>query len=141
MSSVEIRQLQLKRPTQKVKGPAEVAASPSHGSRKLGEQTMNEKDASTTPPELANRAPIFELENPTDDLSRFSSILDRLLEITFYNPRRKREPDGLIMLPLNEGQIDDILFVAHKMGKLSVEIEARLRTAINAHIRDERTVA
>jgi len=123
------------------KGPATVAAVPDHGSRKLGEQTMNEADASTAPPAMANRHPLFELENPTDDLLRLSSILNRLVEIAFDNPRRTREPDGMIMLPIWEDLIDDTKFVAQKLVKLSADIEDRLSTAINAQIRAERRSA
>lgn len=123
------------RKKQKAKSPAEVAASPSHGSTPLEETMMNENDASTTSPELANRAPIYGLQTPTDDLERLSSILDRMLEATFYNPRRTREPDGLIMLPISESLIDDTLFVAHKIGKLSAEIGEAVTKAVNAHIK------
>jgi hypothetical protein len=138
--NVAIPQFQIRKP-RKAKGPAEVAASPSHGSRAYAKETKNDMTDSTPAAGLTNRAPIYALEALAGDLERLSSILDRLLDITFYNPRRTREPDGLIMLPIHEGLIDDALFVAHKIGKLSVEIGDAVTRALNDHIKREGTGA
>jgi hypothetical protein len=136
MSSVEIPQFQLKRTAQK-KGPAEVAASPSHGPAAL-EKTMNEKDASTTAPAMANRAPIFDLENPTLELERFASILSDLTDDLFNrNHRKPGGLDGMIMVKTRDSALDDIEFIVSKVYGLANQIGDATTRAINAQVAAE----
>ncbi|MCX5579442.1 hypothetical protein [Kaistia terrae] len=134
MSSVAIPQLQLKRTSQK-KGPAETAISPSHGPRALGEQTMNERDASTTPPEMANRAPIFALENPAIEMERYASILAHLSEDLLSRERWEEGLiDGDVLLRTRDSTIEDVEFLVGQIYFVARQIGDATTRALNDHI-------
>jgi len=142
MSNVDIPQLQLKRAAQKSKGPAEVAPSPSHGPSPSEKSAMNERDASTAAPELANRAPIFALENPAIEIARFASILSNLVEGLFDRDRREGgRLDGDVTLHTRHNELDDIEFVVGNIYTLARQIDRSTTIAINDHIKREGTGA
>jgi len=134
MSCVEIPQLQIRKP-QKAKGPAEVAASPSHGSTPTEKSDMNDRDANTTAPELANRAPIFALENPVVEMERYASILAHLSEDLLSRDRWEKGPfDGDVVIKTRDSTIQDVQFLVGQILIVSGQIGAATARALNDHI-------
>jgi hypothetical protein len=120
------------------KGPATVAAVPSHGPAHTRMKTKNDMTDSTPAAGLTNRAPIFELENPTLELERFASILSNLSEDVFDRRRRKEgRLEGEVILQTRDDAIDNIEFVVGKVYELANDIGAATTRAINAQIAAE----
>jgi len=141
MSGVDIPQLQIRKPL-KQKGQAETAISPAHGSTPLEETMMNEKDASTTAPELANRAPIYALESPAIEIARFASILSNLVESLFDRDRREKgRLENDVTLRTRHSELDDIEFIVGNVYTLARQIDRATTEAINDHIKREGTGA
>lgn len=92
--------------TQKAKGPAEAATSPSHGSTNPEKDTeMNEATNTTT----ARATPdVLDLEGPIADASRMASILSRLLTDAIGGKRGVCNDYNL-----TKTQCDDMLFAAY----------------------------
>jgi hypothetical protein len=103
---------------------------------------MNEKDANTPAPELAIRAPIYELEDPTLELERFASILSHLTEDLFARSRREKgRLEGDVILRAQDGTISDVEFVVGQVYILANRIGNAATRAINAAIAAEGTGA
>jgi len=135
--NVAIPQVQIRK-AQNVKGPATAATVPDHGPRISEKTTMNSSNASTTAPEVANRAPIFDLENPTLELERFASILSDLSDDLFNrNHRKPGGLDGMIMVKTRDSALDDIEFIVSKVYGLANQIGDMTTKAINAQIAAE----
>lgn len=135
--NVAIPQFQMKRTAQK-NGPAEVAASPSHGSRAYAKETKNDMTDSTPTAGLTNRAPIFALENPSIELERFTSILSNLVEDLFDRSRREiGRLDGEVTLHTRHSELDDIEFIVGNVFTLARQIGTATTWALNDHIKQE----
>ncbi len=135
--SVAIPQVQIKR-TQNAKGPAEVAASPSHGSRISEKTTMNKQTDSTSTVGLTNRAPIFALENPAIEMERYASILSHLAEDLLSRDRwEKGRLDGDVVLRTRDSTIEDVEFLVGQIYIVARQIGAATTKALNAHIATE----
>jgi hypothetical protein len=99
---------------------------------------MNGGNASTTAPKITNRAPIYELEDPTLELERFASILSHLAEDLFSRSRRERgQFDGDVILRAQDNTISDVEFVVGQVYILANRIGSAATRAINAQIAAE----
>ncbi|HEV7285898.1 MAG TPA: hypothetical protein VGN75_13670, partial [Kaistia sp.] len=102
----------------------------------------NDCNASTTAPAMANRAPIYAIENPALEMERFASILADLSDDLFdHGHRLKDHGAGMITLLARDDMLDNVEFLIGKIYTLAREIGDATTRAVNAHIQAEGTGA
>ncbi len=121
--------------TQKAKGPAEAATSPSHGSNPAkGFKNMDSNTTQSARGATAHRSAkelMMDIENPLSDARNMVSLLHRQLDDHFGKPSTF-DPDKPYLWYLSDSDIDDMVFTANMLSKFIRETYGLWRSALEA---------